>query len=681
MRVTMRMRLAVLVIASIVAAASIVIAQSNARELFERGRLLEENAQTLEQAVRAYEGAAVSAKTDRALAAEARLHIARIRERQGKPEARDLFAEIVKTYGDQPAVVAAAQARLTAAPVDIVARRVWSGKGANADGRPSADGRFLTFLDSSTEAGNVGIRDLTTGENRLLTHAVGDTGHGDAAVLSPDNTEVAYIWNDAEIRLVRFDGSRDRLLLKPDDTPRDLVWSPDGRQLALVLTGAGQTQRIALVPVNAKPTLVTLKSTGWNFPELGGFSPDGKTVLYSLPHTPPAFDGGVFLVATDGSWHKTLVQSRNEDRSPMWTPDGRGIVFISDRSGKPALWHVRVRNGASEGEPQLLRAGIGELNMGFTRDGSYFYGTRNIQQDAYIVKVDPTTLTMQEPPMRLTDRFVGSSSAPAFSPDGTRVAFMGDGPTLSLVIRTLADNSERVLPTRFPAGKSFGPEWFADGRALLVGETDYPNRRAVFRRIDAETGADAPYFTTEYGGVFGKLRFSADGRSLFYSFRSGGDLLHLMRRDLATGRETDLYHVNSDGVGFFAVSLSPDGKRVAFNLNVPPGEGGGGPRAMRVLSLEDGSIKEVMRGPYSCPAPGGAAWSGDGRHLLAICDDGQRRRLWAVPSDGGPARKLDIVMDGINAPGVSPDGGAIAFTARTREPEVWTVANLLSSVR
>jgi Tol biopolymer transport system component/exonuclease VII small subunit len=682
MRVTVRTRLAALVIASVVTAAtSIAIAQSNARDLFERGRLLEENAQTLEQAVRAYEQAVVSAKTDRALAAEARLQIARIRERQGKPEARTLFAEIVKAYADQPAVAAAAQARLTAAPADIVARRVWSGPGANADGRPSADGRFLTYLDWSTEAGNVGIRDLTTGENRLLTHAVGDTGHGDAAVLSPDNTEVAYIWNDAEIRLVRFDGSRDRLLLKPDDAPRDLVWSPDGRQLAIVLTGAGQTQRIALVPVNAKPSLVTLKSTGWNFPELGGFSPDGKTLLYSLPHTPPAFDGGIFLLATDGSFHKTVVQSSNEDRTAVWTPDGRGIAFISDRSGKPALWHVRVRNGASEGEPQLLRADIGELNMGFTRDGSYFYGTRNIQRDAYVVKVDPATLTVQAPPARLTDRFVGSSSVPAFSPDGTRVAFMGGSPTLSLVIRTIADNSERILPTRFASGNSFGPEWFADGRGLLVGETDYPNRRAVFRRIDAETGADTPFFTTEYTGIYGKLRFSADGRSLFYSFRTGGDLLHLMRRDLATGRETDLYQVKSDGVGLFAVSLSPDGKSVAFNLNVPPGEGGDGPRAMRVLSLKDGSIREVMRGPYSCPAPTSAAWSRDGSYLLAICDDGRRRRLRAVPSDGGPQRKLDIVMDEINDPVVSPDGRTIAFTARTRKPEVWTVANLLSSVR
>ena len=46
-------------------------------------------------------------------------------------------------------------------------------------------------------------------------------------------------------------------------------------------------------------------------------------------------------MAVDGSRETTLVQTSNEDHSPMWTPDGRGIVFKSDRSGTSALWHVR----------------------------------------------------------------------------------------------------------------------------------------------------------------------------------------------------------------------------------------------------------------------------------------------------------------------------------------------------
>ena len=668
-------------VALIVTAALVTRAQGSARDLFQRGQLLEENAATLEQAVKTYQQVVTMATSDRMLAADARLHIALIRERQGKPEARTLLADIIRDF-PETAPAAAARARLSAGPMDIATRRIWSGRGANADGHPSLDGRYLTFVDWTGNSGNVGVRDLMTGENRLLTHVAGSVGaHADDPVLAPDNSEVAYIWEDAEIRLVRRDGTHDRLLFKPDGAPTKLVWSPDGRQLAIVLTDTG-ARRIALVSLT-KPAATTLKSTGWNYPQLGGFSPDGKYLVYSLPHTPPAFDGGIFAITADGSRQVTLVQTPNLDRAPMWTPDGRGIVFASDRSGKPALWHVRVLNGAAHAEPTLLRTDIGDVNMGFTRDGSYFYGTNNVQRDAYVVTIDPESLAVQSPPTRVTDRFIGNSRAPVFSPDGTRVAFLGNGPTLSLVIRSLTAGTERTLPTTFPSGSSFGLEWFPDGRALLVGETDYPNRRAIFRRVDAETGADSPFFTTEYAGVYGRVRFSLDGRSLFYSFRTGGDLVHLMRRDLATGQETDLYHVNSDGVGLFGLSLSPDGRQLAFNLNVPPGERGRGegPRAMRVVSVDGGAPRELMRGGYSCPAPGGAAWTRDGRYLLAICDDGQRRHLLAVPTDGGLSRRLDVVMDQIEAPVVSPDGRTIAFTAMKREPQVWTVANLLAGVR
>jgi Tol biopolymer transport system component len=458
------------------------------------------------------------------------------------------------------------------------------------------------------------------------------------------------------------------------------VWSPDGHKLAAVLTDSGHTQRIAVISVATK-SVVTLKATGWNFPEVGGFSPDGKYLLYSLDHTPPALDGGVFAIAVDGSSQHTLVQTPNKDHSPMWTPDGRGIVFISDRSGKPALWHESIRDGNAHGEPRLLRTDIGDVNMGFARDGLYFYATRNNRSDAYIATVNPDTLDVLSPATRLTERFIGSSGAPAFSPDGTRVAFMANAPTLSLVIRSLADGSERILPTRFPLGQRFGPQWLPNGRDVLVGETDFSKGLANLRRIDVETGAETPFFTTAYGGLYGKVKFSSDGRWMFYSFRTGGDLLHLMRRDLATNQETDLYHVTSDGLGLFGLSLSPDGKRLAFTLNVPSGANGEGPRALQVISADGGTPKEVMRGGFGCPATSSGTWSGSGRYLLVICDDDPHRPLWVVPSEGGPARNLDIVLDGIGAPALSPDGRTIAFTATKREHEIWTVANLLSSVQ
>jgi TolB protein len=63
----------------------------------------------------------------------------------------------------------------------------------------------------------------------------------------------------------------------------------------------------------------------------GGYSPDGDKILFYLRG---AVDGskvlGIFLMNTDGS-QPTLLSASLGDASPAWSPDGRQIVFASDR--------------------------------------------------------------------------------------------------------------------------------------------------------------------------------------------------------------------------------------------------------------------------------------------------------------------------------------------------------------
>ena len=87
----------------------------------------------------------------------------------------------------------------------------------------------------------------------------------------------------------------------------------------------------------------------------------------------------------------TALESRpwcgepSNDTSPVWTPDGRAVVFLSDRSGTQDLWFVGVAEGKPEGEPAIVRSGVGNIvNMGFTRDGSYFYGTQKCDSGMYM---------------------------------------------------------------------------------------------------------------------------------------------------------------------------------------------------------------------------------------------------------------------------------------------------------
>ncbi len=67
------------------------------------------------------------------------------------------------------------------------------------------------------------------------------------------------------------------------------------------------------------------------------WSPNSKSLVYTKVDTksPPYFDGDaeIFRMNLDGSGDTNLTQSKGLDHSPSWSPDGKKIVFFSDRDG------------------------------------------------------------------------------------------------------------------------------------------------------------------------------------------------------------------------------------------------------------------------------------------------------------------------------------------------------------
>ena len=63
-------------------------------------------------------------------------------------------------------------------------------------------------------------------------------------------------------------------------------------------------------------------------------------------------------MAADGSSETEIVKTAGINTSPVWTPDGKHILFTSDRSGRMDLWSVAVQNGKAIGSPS------GQLEIG-----------------------------------------------------------------------------------------------------------------------------------------------------------------------------------------------------------------------------------------------------------------------------------------------------------------------------
>ncbi|HUQ91100.1 MAG TPA: hypothetical protein VM120_05405 [Bryobacteraceae bacterium] len=402
-----------------------------------------------------------------------------------------------------------------------------------------------------------------------------------------------------------MDGARMRVLMSEvNKHPHVYAWSPNGKQIAITLHDSGDKTDIGLVSAQ-EGSFRRLKSVAWRQPQIriGGFSPDGRYLAYSVPNTFQMTDGGIFVISTDGSRDVPVFQGTSINDSPVWTPDGQTIVFSSDRSGTKGLWSIHVVDGKPIGSPALVRSDMGNfINMGFSRDGSYFYGMQNTQSDVYVANFDQETLHTT-PPTRLTDQYVGKNSGIGFSPDGKLLAFMRRGvDQKTLVIRSGQTGEERTLPTKFESTLGVilnNLNWFPDGHSLLVA--DIINDRKVFRRIDIETGQDRVVFEGPEG-IWPMVRLSPDGKTLYYSIREKNlpkseGLLRLVKRNLETGQEVDLYRAESSGAGFFGLSVSPDGGLLAFMANVEAPH-----RVLMTLATEGGTPHELYRGDYEKPS-------------------------------------------------------------------------------
>lgn len=142
-----------------------------------------------------------------------------------------------------------------------------------------------------------------------------------------------------------------------------------------------------------------------------GYSADGRFLVYAVGKDGATTGGGIYAITVDGSREARLVDGSASHRDPKWTPDGQGVVFVSDRSGTDGLWFIRVADGRPQAEPQLVRAEVGTIDLkGFTRDGSLYYGTR--QLDVNLYRIDLETDNGRAVPRRITERMIGSNFEP-----------------------------------------------------------------------------------------------------------------------------------------------------------------------------------------------------------------------------------------------------------------------------
>lgn len=637
--------------------------------------------------------------SDRRLAARSLLYVGLCYEKLQRAEATKAYQRILRDFAEQTTLVDQARERLAAlgarpGPASaggMVVRRVSASvKLSGLDG-VSRDGRYVSTGDMDT-SGNLVLIDVATGERRNLTKKASWFESPEYALFSafsPDDKQIAYVWlakTGFEIRLVGIDGAQPRSVYRHDELEYvwSLDWAPDGKSLAAILQRKDGTNQVALISTADGSTRV-LKTLDWRFPLKTAFSPDGRHVAYDFPPKEDSPQRDIFVLAADGSRETPLVQHPADDVLLGWAPDGKRLVFASDRSGTTDAWIIHVADGKPQGSAELVRPNMERSwPIRLTPGGSYYYGVAIATDDVYVATLDATMSSVITPPAQVAPKFIGANKWPEWSPDGKQLAYvtqvrpgLPETGSLALTIQSLETGKQRQI---FPRLNYYNRlRWSPDGRSILTNGKDHKNRGGTYR-VDTQTAEVTTLVRSESTWWARQAAWLPDGKAILYYGQKASDLNTLKTpapppirwRELENGTEREVYSPGGD------FALSADGRWLVVSDDDRPKSS-----VLKLVSLATGESRELARAEGPGAFNSGCAWAPDGTRVLCVkhltTPVNTNSELWRFSIDDGSAQRL-LAMDNMMEIQVHPDGRRVAFNGGQFRAELWVMEHFLPPV-
>jgi Tol biopolymer transport system component len=329
----------------------------------------------------------------------------------------------------------------------------------------SPDGRWIAHVEWLPDGNHLAVfqTDPVSGETRQLTTPGKNTAADVLPAFSPDGKQLAFVGcgsgsSTCGAYIMPAAGGEMRLATDDRDNVSGLTWTSDGRGLIISARRSGRSQ-LWRVDASGSGRHELIASAGEDvLAPRSGRGTGGKVVYEQRVR-----DTNIWYLGADKGGKfgtpQRIIASTRLDSSPQFSPDGKSLVFVSDRSAYDELWRA-------------------------TADG------RN-----------ETALT------NMRERSLGS---PRWSPDGSRIAFdvTSKGGRAIFVIGASGGAARQWTPW----GSGGRPSWSRDGRWIYYMDADAAGVTQLWR-ISAEGGGSGQQLTTD-GGM--DPFESMDGKWLYY---------------------------------------------------------------------------------------------------------------------------------------------------------------------
>lgn len=229
---------------------------------------------------------------------------------------------------------------------------------------------------------------------------------------------------------------------------RDPSVSPDGTKIAFSSNRSGYWDLYLLDLVSGEFSQLTNSQA---YDGATSWSPDGQWLTYET-YNGTNFDIVVMPVVDKSTPAIQLTQNSGNNFSPRWSPAGREIAFVSDRSGSNEIWAARLDLVEGRFVKVIGTPGVSYTAPAWSPDGTMLAWTRTVQGSSTIEIAAYADIAG-------SIRSYGIGQSAVWSQDGTALLVQLADPNAAYLCAYRVDNGVLLFPAEYFPSVIHGMDW------------------------------------------------------------------------------------------------------------------------------------------------------------------------------------------------------------------------------